>query len=224
MSTINRDIPRPTAQQREPWSHISAATAHEAMGRRGAVHSAIKPIGEGMRIVGPAITCICEPGDNLTLHAAMKIAKPGDVIVCDAGGLTEQGLFGDMMATSAQRRGIAGLVVDGGVRDVANIRKMGFPIFSRSISIKGTVKETLGPVNIPIVFAGVLVNPGDLVVADDDGVCIVPLAEIEGVTAAAIAREEKEARNRELYTAEATTWDVSKWGERLTRKGIKVDL
>ena len=224
MSTIIRDIRRPTAGQLEPWKTLTAATAHEALGRRGAVDSAIKPVGQGMRCFGPAITCVCEPGDNLTLHAAMKIAQPGDVILCYAGAYSEQGLFGDVMATSAQVKGIAGLIVDGGVRDAATIRKMGFPLFSRSICMKGTVKETMGPINMPMVFGGVHVNPGDLVVADDDGVCIVPFEEIDACTAASIAREEKEARSRTKFTPEIVTWDVSGWGEKLKKKGVVIEL
>jgi 4-hydroxy-4-methyl-2-oxoglutarate aldolase len=224
MSQMIRDIPRPTAEQLKPWVSLSAATAHEALGRRGAVDSAIKPVGQGMRAFGPAVTCICEPSDNLTLHAAMKIAREGDVIVCDAGGYTEQGLFGDVMATSAQIKGIAGLVVDGGVRDAAALRAMGFPVFSRSICMRGTVKETMGPINVPIVFGGVHVSPGDLVIADDDGVCIVPMAEIDEVTRASIAREEKEARSKAAFTPDLVTWDVSGWSERLRKKGMIIDL
>jgi len=224
LPTINRDFPRPTAAQLDRWKTLTAATAHEAMGRRGAVHSAIKPVGAGMRAVGPALTCVCEPSDNLTLHAAMKLARPGDVIICDAGGYTEQGLFGDVMATCAKVKGIGGLVVDGGVRDVKTLREIGFPIFSRSVCMRGTVKETMGPINVPIVFGGILVNPGDLVIADDDGICIVPQAEMDEIAAIGEAREAKEARSRSLFTPDKTTWEISGWSEVLKRKGLNLEL
>jgi len=224
LPTINRDFPRPSQESLKAWETITAATAHEAMGRRGAVDSAIKPIGPGMRVLGPAFTCVCEVGDNLALHVALKLAKKGDVIVCDAGDYPEQGLFGDVMATSAQVKGIAGLVVNGGVRDAATIRKMGFPIFSRSICIKGTVKENIGPINVPIVFGGVVVNPGDLIVGDDDGLCVVPQAEMDAVVKVSKARDEKEARSRANFTPDKTTWELSGWGEVLKRKGLTLEL
>ena len=224
MVEVIRDFPRPTPDQLAGWDGIGAATAHEAQGRRGAVDSAIKPIYPGLRVFGPALTCVCPPGDNLTLHAAIKLAKPGDVIVCDAGDYPEQGLFGDVMASSALGRGIAGLVTNGGVRDAATIRDLGFPVFSRSISIKGTIKETLGPVNRPVVLGGILVRPGDLVIGDDDGVAIVPLEEIEAVRAASRQREEKEATFRSKLATGVTTWDLGGYGAILRRKGIELDL
>lgn len=224
LPVINRDFPRVDPSKLEPWRTITAATAHEAMGRRGAMDSSIKPIGQGMRTHGLAFTCVCEPGDNLTLHAALKLARPGDVIVCSAGGFTEQGSFGDVMSSCAQAKGIAGLIIDSGVRDVAVIRQMGFPIFSKSVCMKGTVKESLGPINVPITIGGVLVNPGDLIVADDDGVVVVPAAEIDDIAVACKAREEKEARARARFTPEVTTWEVSGWGDRLKAKGVELDL
>ncbi|MBN9062630.1 MAG: 4-carboxy-4-hydroxy-2-oxoadipate aldolase/oxaloacetate decarboxylase [Rhizobiales bacterium] len=208
----------------EAYASNSAATAHEAMERRGALDSAIKPVRRGMRVLGPAFPCLCLPGDNLTLHAALKMAKPGDVIMCAAAGFTEQGLFGDVMASCAKGKGIAGLVVDGGVRDGATIAEIGFPVFTRALSIKGSVKEALGTLNKPTVVGGVLVEPGDLVIGDDDGVVVVPKAEIADIAIAYKQREEKEARFRRELLQGKTTWDMLNLGELMRKKGIALDI
>ena len=209
---------------REAYASVASATAHEAMERRGALDSSIKPVRRGMKVLGPAFTCVCPPGDNLTLHAALKMAKAGDVIVCASAGFTEQGLFGDVMASCAMGKGIAGLVVDGGVRDGATIAEIGFPVFARALSIKGSVKETLGALNKPIVAGGMLVEPGDLVIGDDDGVCIVPKAEIAASAAASKPREEKEARFRRELLQGKTTWDMLNLSELLRKKGIELNI
>lgn len=209
---------------REAYASVASATAHEAMERRGALDSSIKPVRRGMKVLGPAFTCVCPPGDNLTLHAALKMAKAGDVIVCASAGFTEQGLFGDVMASCAMGKGIAGLVVDGGVRDGATIAEIGFPVFARALSIKGSVKETLGALNKPIVAGGMLVEPGDLVIGDDDGVCIVPKAEIAAIAAASKTREEKEARFRRELLQGKTTWDMLNLSELLRKKGIELNI
>ncbi|PTM39860.1 4-carboxy-4-hydroxy-2-oxoadipate aldolase/oxaloacetate decarboxylase [Bosea sp. 124] len=208
----------------EDYASVASATAHEAMERRGALDSAIKPVRRGMRVLGPAFTCVCPPGDNLTLHAALKMAKAGDVIVCASAGFTEQGLFGDVMASCAKGKQIAGLVVDGGVRDGATIAEIGFPVFARALSIKGSVKETLGALNKPIVAGGMLVEPGDLVIGDDDGVVIVPQAEIAAIAVASKTREEKEARFRRELLQGKTTWDMLNLSELLRKKGIQLDI
>lgn len=208
----------------EAYASVASATAHEAMERRGALDSTIKPVRRGMKVLGPAFTCVCPPGDNLTLHAALKMAKAGDVIVCASAGFTEQGLFGDVMASCAKGKNIAGLVVDGGVRDGATIAEIGFPVFARALSIKGSVKETLGALNKPIVAGGMLVEPGDLVIGDDDGVCIVPKAEIAAIAAASKTREEKEARFRRELLQGKTTWDMLNLSELLRKKGIQLDI
>lgn len=213
-----------TAEMLARFDNVTAATAHEAMGRKGALDSAIKPIRSGMRVIGPAFTCVCAPGDNLTLHAALKLARPGDVIVCTAAAFTEQGLFGDVMASCAKGKGIAGLVVDGGVRDAAEIYKLDFPVFSRSISIKGTVKETLGPINQPVVVGGELVSPGDLIIGDDDGVVVVPAAIVAETADACIAREDKEARFREALLQGNTTWEMLNLNALMERKGSSFRL
>ncbi|ODT46908.1 MAG: 4-hydroxy-4-methyl-2-oxoglutarate aldolase [Methylobacterium sp. SCN 67-24] len=209
---------------REAYASVASATAHEAMERRGALDSSIKPVRRGMKVLGPAFTCVCPPGDNLTLHAALKMAKAGDVIVCASAGFTEQGLFGDVMASCAMGKGIGGLVVDGGVRDGATIAEIGFPVFARALSIKGSVKETLGALNKPIVAGGMLVEPGDLVIGDDDGVCIVPKAEIAAIAAASKTREEKEARFRRELLQGKTTWDMLNLSELLRKKGIELNI
>lgn len=209
---------------REAYASVASATAHEAMERRGALDSAIKPVRRGMKVLGPAFTCVCPPGDNLTLHAALKLAKAGDVIVCASAGFTEQGLFGDVMASCAKGKGIAGLVVDGGVRDGATIAEIGFPVFARALSIKGSVKETLGALNQPIVAGGIIVEPGDLVIGDDDGVCIVPKAEIAAIAVASKTREEKEARFRRELLQGKTTWDMLNLNELLRKKGVDFQL
>ena len=209
---------------REAYASVASATAHEAMERRGALDSSIKPVRRGMKVLVPAFTCVCPPGDNLTLHAALKMAKAGDVIVCASAGFTEQGLFGDVMASCAMGKGIAGLVVDGGVRDGATIAEIGFPVFARALSIKGSVKETLGALNKPIVAGGMLVEPGDLVIGDDDGVCIVPKAEIAAIAAASKTREEKEARFRRELLQGKTTWDMLNLSELLRKKGIELNI
>ena len=203
---------------------VTAATAHEAMGRKGALDSAIKPIRHGMRVLGPASTCACPPGDTLTLHAALKLARPGDVIVCAAAGFTEQGLFGDVMASAAKGKGIAGLVVDGGVRDSSEISRLGFPVFSRSISIKGAVKETLGQLNQPVVVGGELVSPGDLIIGDDDGVVVIPRALIAETAETSAERERKEERFRAALLQGNTTWDMLNLNAVMERKGISFRL
>lgn len=224
MPKITRDFQRPTREQIEAFRNIGAATAHEAFGRQGAVDPAIKPIYPGIRVLGPALTLQCPPGDNLTLHAAMKLGKPGDVLVLDAGNYPEQGSFGDVMGTSALALGLGGLVTNGGVRDAASLRDMGFPVFSRAISIQGTIKATLGPINQQIVFGGVTVHPGDLVLGDDDGLVVIPLAEIDNVLAVAIKRDAKEAEIRAELKKGRTTWDISNFNALLKRNGIDVEI
>ncbi|MCY1169617.1 4-hydroxy-4-methyl-2-oxoglutarate aldolase/4-carboxy-4-hydroxy-2-oxoadipate aldolase [compost metagenome] len=207
-------------QRYAAYTNVASATAHEAMGRRGALDSGIKPVRLGMRLLGRAFTCLCPVNDNLTLHAALKMAGPGDVLVCAADAFTEQGLFGDVMASCAIGRGIAGLLVDGGVRDTQTIAEVGFPVFSRSISIKGTIKDSMGSLNVPVSVGGVIVEPGDLVIGDDDGVVIVPQAEVESLAAKCKEREAKETRFREALLTGKTTWDMLNLDALLKSKGI----
>jgi 4-hydroxy-4-methyl-2-oxoglutarate aldolase len=180
---------------------IGTATVHEASGRKGAVDSAIKPISRGVRLCGPAVTVQCHPGDNLMLHKAIERAQPGDVLVASVQGYYEAGYWGGLMATSAVARKIGGLAIDGSIRDSAEIIQMGFPVFCRGFCIRGTTKTVLGLVNHPIVFGGVLVHPGDLILGDDDGMVVVGRMECEEVLKASIKRIEAEKTKAEKLRA-----------------------
>ena len=217
-------FPRPTPDQIAAFAGITAATAHEALGRRGALDSAIKPVAPGQRLLGPAFPVACPPGDNLTLHLALALARPGDVLVCAAGGFTRSPYFGDVMATAAREKGLGGVVVDGAVRDAADLRRIGFPVFARAVVFRGGGKAELGPFAVPVVAGGVLVRPGDLVIGDDDGVAVVPLEEIDGAAAASRAREAKEERFRQELRRGLTTWDLLDLSALLRRNGIDADL
>jgi 4-hydroxy-4-methyl-2-oxoglutarate aldolase len=196
MIHVHRKIDRPNKDVLDSFKGVGSATVHEAAGRIGAVRSCIKPLARGMKILGPALTVKCFPMDNLMLHKAIEVAEPGDIIVADTGGHTEGGYWGDLMASSAVARKIGGLVIDGGVRDSEDIISMGFPIFCRGTCIRGTVKRNLGLVNHPILVGEVTIEPGDLVVGDDDGVVIVPKAMIAEVAEGVKKRiaNEKEKR------------------------------
>lgn len=203
---------------------FGSAVVFDSQSRTGALASAIKPLHRDMKIAGPAFTCACEPGDNLTLHAALKMAAPGDVLVCDAMGATEQGMFGDVMASCGLGRGLAGLVTDGGVRDKLTIIEVGFTIFAGNVCMKGTVKEVLGPVNAPITLGGVLVRPGDLVIGDEDGVVVVPAETAEAVLDACRKRAQKEAQTVSALADGRTPWDVNDLGGFLRAKGVAVNF
>jgi len=180
---------------------IGTATVHEASGRKGAVDSAIKPISRGVRLCGPAFTVQCHPGDNLMLHKAIERAQPGDILVASVQGYYEAGYWGGLMATSAVARKIGGLAIDGSIRDSAEIIQMGFPIFCRGFCIRGTTKTVLGLINHPILFGGVLVHPGDLILGDDDGMVVVGRMECEEVLKASIKRREAEKTKAEKLRA-----------------------
>ncbi|HHY47726.1 MAG TPA: 4-carboxy-4-hydroxy-2-oxoadipate aldolase/oxaloacetate decarboxylase [Firmicutes bacterium] len=187
---------------------IPTATLHEAMGRRGAMLSYIKPIRSGMKLVGRALPVRCPAADNLGLHAAIAMAKPGDVLVASMDGNTEGGAWGEIATVAAQVRGIRGLVIDGAVRDTERICALQFPVFAKGVSIKGTTKKTLLSVGQPVVCGGVLVNPGDIVVGDDDGVVVVPLGEAEKVLKAATEKERTEAEILEQIRQGKLTVDL----------------
>lgn len=214
-------IQRPTPDLVQRFSQLSTATVHEAQGKLGAMSEDIKPIYPGMKVCGPAFTVLGHPGDNLILHKALAIAQPGDVLVVDMGGHTEGGYWGEMMATSAMARGIRGLVINGTVRDAAAMRDMGFPVFAKGISMKGTYKEALGFVNHPISCAGVIVHPGDLVLGDDDGVVVVPLGRLEEVLQKSLARDQHEDEVRRKLAQGITTLELMGLAEVLKRKGLE---
>jgi 4-hydroxy-4-methyl-2-oxoglutarate aldolase len=192
MTHVYTKISRPDRSLVEAFKEQDAATVYEAAGRVGSVGYQIKPISRGMKIVGTAITVQCRPKDNLMLHKALQIAEPGDVIIVNTDDYYEAGYFGGLMAGSALARGVAGLAIDACIRDSEEISKMGFPVFSRGTCMRGTVKNGLGTVNHPIIFGGIAVSPGDLVLGDGDGIVIIPQADMETVLEASRRRVENE--------------------------------
>jgi len=196
---IVTDIARADAAVVDALAAHGVATVHEAMGRTGLAGPDIRPIQDGARIAGTAVTIVQAPGDNLMIHAAVEQCRPGDVLVITTTSPSTDGAFGDLFATALQARGVRGMLTTGGVRDIADLRGMGFPVWSRDVHAQGTVKATPGSVNVPVVFDGVVVAPGDVVIADDDGVVVVPRLRAEEALAAADARVAKEAADREAY-------------------------
>ncbi|MEJ8816143.1 4-carboxy-4-hydroxy-2-oxoadipate aldolase/oxaloacetate decarboxylase [Variovorax ureilyticus] len=199
---------------------LGAATVYEAQGAKGALDSGMKPIDPTVRLAGPALTVDARPSDNLILHYAAQKARPGDVLVVDAKGFMEAGPWGDVLTIQAMKRGIAGLVINGCVRDANLIIDLGFPVFCRGLSIKGTGKNQPGKVNVPIVMGDVLINPGDIIVGDRDGLVVVAQGEVESAIASSLAREEKEAKQRKAIEEGATTADLLNLTETLKRFGL----
>jgi 4-hydroxy-4-methyl-2-oxoglutarate aldolase len=193
------DVPRPPAEDLDELAGFGVATVHEAMGRIGLVGTSVLPLQQGARIAGAAVTALCWPGDNLMIHAAVEQCRPGDVLVVTTVSPSLDGSFGELLATALVQRGVRALVTTGGVRDVVDLRQMGFPVWSGAQNAQGTVKATPGSVNVPITVGGTVIRPGDAVVADDDGVLCVPRAGIGEALAASRARVEKEAVAREAY-------------------------
>jgi 4-hydroxy-4-methyl-2-oxoglutarate aldolase len=198
---VVRRIARPEAETVRGLAEAGVSTVHEAQGRRGAFAPGIRPIQDGARIAGPAVTVSCQAGDNLMVHAAVEVCRPGDVLVVVTTSPSTDGMLGELLATSLAAHGVVGVVLDAGVRDVAELRTMRFPVWARAISPQGTVKASPGSVNIPVVCGGQPVSPGDVVVADDDGVVVVPRADAEVVLAAARHREEAETVKRAKLAA-----------------------
>lgn len=219
--TTKFDRPDP-ALIRQLAAH-SSATIHEAQGRLGALSSSIKPVDVSMSLCGPAFTVRCAPRDNLMLQVAIAYAQPGDVIVVSAGEYAEAGSFGDVLANACQAKGIAGLVTDTGVRDTAELRKLGFPVFSYSVSIKGTVKETIGPLAEPVLIGGELVRPGDVIRGDADGLVVVRREDLADAIRLSQEREEAEAAYIAAYRAGRNVIDVSNLAAKLEAKGLIVE-
>jgi 4-hydroxy-4-methyl-2-oxoglutarate aldolase len=221
MSIAVRNIERPTAEQLKALGQFGVATIHEAQDRTGLLAPYMRPIFPGAKAVGSALTVLAHPGDNLMMHVAAELCQTGDIVVVALSSANTDAMLGDLLATSFRAHGGVGVIIDAGCRDVSELTAMKFPVWSKAISAKGAVKATAGSVNVQVVCAGTIVNPGDAVVADDDGIVIVPRAEIERVTTAAREREERETKVRARLTAGEVGLDIYNMRPKLEQLGIK---
>ncbi len=221
MGTVVRTIPRCPTELLKELATAGVATTHEAMGKIGLMQPYMRPIYQGGRIAGNAVTALVHPGDNWMLHVAVEQCRPGDVLVVAVSAENHDGMFGDLLATSLKAHGVAGLVIDAGVRDVEDLRQMQFPVWSRCVSAKGTIKATLGMVNTPVVCAGASVRGGDIVVADDDGVVVVPFRAVDATLAACRQRLAKEATKRQRLANGELGLDIEVMRPTLAQLGMR---
>lgn len=221
MAVAVRTIERTGAEVVDGLASFGVATVHEAQGRRGYLDPRLRPVYPGAHVAGTAVTVSLPPGDNWMIHVAVELCEPGDLMVAAPTSCCEDGYFGELLATALAARQVRGLVIDAGCRDVKELREMGFPVWARRISATGTVKETLGDVNVPIICGNQIVRPGDAVVADDDGVVVVARQEAPEVLAASAAREEREAATRTYYQQGGLGLDRGDMRQRLAVKGMR---
>jgi 4-hydroxy-4-methyl-2-oxoglutarate aldolase len=219
MINIIKNIKSPSLELLKAYSEQATATVHEAMGKRGAMYSSIKPLYSGMKACGGALTVKCQAGDNLMLLKALDMAQAGDVLVVDAGLVTEEGPWGELMTIQAVIKGLAGLVIDGSVRDSMAIKEHNFPVFCKGVSVIGTAKETVGFINHPITCGNTIVKPGDIILADEDGVVVIPLVEAEEILKNSQERVAKEQKLIERIRAGESIFDIAGFQEILDKKG-----
>lgn len=222
MARVINTVERTPSGIASAFAGLGVATTHEAQERSGLLHSRLQPRQSDTAVAGTAVTCEVAPGDNWMIHVALEQAQPGDILVVTPTSPCDDGYFGDLLATSAMARGVRGLVIDAGVRDLAILRRMGFPVWSKAISAQGTVKETLANVQVPIVCGGQLITPGDVIVADDDGICVVRREDATAVLEAGLRREAAEEEKRALYAQGLLSLDVvDGMRARLEAKGLQ---